>query len=969
MDEFSPVPISTLIRVTHRYDGTLIQPSSDEINSMHWNIRNLTNKLHLVEQRVASYPGILHIIAISETCLTTDNFSTFQLKGYQAIHNVRQHIGGGGISVFIHESLCTQPLTVQTNVFTTDFHHFLVVKIPILNLTVAIPYNRPNGSTSAFLSDLEKLCLDIPNCILLGDLNLDLLDKAKHMKLTNLLETFSFGLLNAINVAAVTRQKSGTILDLVATNMLSYHYKLSIVHHSSSDHAILYISMNKNFKSQSSYRTKTKLDLNQAITKVEDMCAKTDIGCGSELNKAIEDIVKDCTKTIYIKSNHRIRKSHVNRDLILAIRERDRLHHLCNLYPDNNHLLHKYIGKKEYVEATNERLRAKYEAERIAAAAGDDRKTWKLYKEIVFNQHQQKKDQPITIKGISTENTPNACNTINDHFCSAGEHLASEIVSIHGYEVNDIEDLYPQHANNNWSFKETNTVDVVRAINCLPDKKSTGIDNVPINLLKSTSSAIAPLIVFCFNLAIRICFFPEELLKGRLKLIHKSGDFDIENFRGLTLLPALSKIFEYLLSEQLIEYLHSISFFSNNQYGFLKNSSCIGAAHQLVDFIKLNFRKKQGKKKKYVACIFVDLKRAFDTVDPIRLERKLRRSGLSPSASKFMLSYLSNRRTATVVGNETSFFRRILVGVAQGSKMGPLHFLIYINDLFQLEFLGNILMYADDTVLYYAADSAEELEKMMLNDMNLLHKWCVRNILTINVGKTCYMTFGRASLLPDLNIVIDNETIKRVRTFKYLGLVLDENLTFDKHVDHVKKMIHPFIPLMWRKGKYIPTNKRKQLYFAYVQSHLVYMLPIYSQGNKTKMAELQTIQNRCVKAVYRFPRGTSSTYLYSYSLLPLQPLALIERVTHLHKMIWSVTKHSFNIRLNRSVNGRATRRRSKIHIEDEHPTLRQPITEYNRLNSELRQLKCIETFKARLRIKVMTESDEYCSISPYFYIN
>lgn len=128
------------------------------------------------------------------------------------------------------------------------------------------------------------------------------------------------------------------------------------------------------------------------------------------------------------------------------------------------------------------------------------------------------------------------------------------------------------------------------------------------------------------------------------------------------------------------------------------------------------------------------------------------------------------------------------------------------------------------------------------------------------------MTCGRARNLPDLNIVIDKQTIKRLRTYKYLGLVLDVNRTFDNHIDEVKKIIRPFIPLIWRKGKCIPSDKRKQLYFSYVQSHLIYMLPIYSFGNKTKLDELQALQNGCIKAVFPLHRRTVATYLYSSSV-------------------------------------------------------------------------------------------------------
>ncbi len=153
------------------------------------------------------------------------------------------------------------------------------------------------------------------------------------------------------------------------------------------------------------------------------------------------------------------------------------------------------------------------------------------------------------------------------------------------------------------------------------------------------------------------------------------------------------------------------------------------------------------------------------------------------------------------------------------------------------------------------------------------NKWCNvmldcfksgSNVKTLNASKTCYMTFGRASKLPDFNITIDNKVIGRVRTYKYLGLVLDENLSFDSHVEHVKRTIRPFIPLMWRRAKLIPPGKRKQLYNAYV------------------------------KATFRLPSDNS------------------------------LTKHGFDIKLNKDVQSRSSRRRSRIHITYDHPSITKP---------------------------------------------
>ena len=209
-----------------------------------------------------------------------------------------------------------------------------------------------------------------------------------------------------------------------------------------------------------------------------------------------------------------------------------------------------------------------------------------------------------------------------------------------------------------------------------------------------------------------------------------------------------------------------------------------------------------------------------------------------------------------------------------------------------------------------------------------------------------------------------------MKTFKYLGLVLDDNLSFKQHIEHVKKMIRPFIPLMWKRGRYIPMSKRKQIYFAYVQSHISYMLPIYSVGSKTKLRQLQRLQNRCIKAVYQLPQFTSTTYLYTTSILPIEKLAIVESVTYLHKVVKSLTKNNFEIRSNNEIHSHRTRQANDLHCPNKHPALKQSTLEYNRLCKDLAHLTCINTFKSRLKLKVMKESGEkYNAISPYVFLN
>lgn len=206
--------------------------------------------------------------------------------------------------------------------------------------------------------------------------------------------------------------------------------------------------------------------------------------------------------------------------------------------------------------------------------------------------------------------------------------------------------------------------------------------------------------------------------------------------------------------------------------------------------------------------------------------------------------------------------------------------------------------------------------------------------------------------------------------------MLDEHLKFDKHVDHIKKLVRPFIPLMWRNGKFIPLARRKHLFFAYVQSHFLYMLSVYGECGVTKMAELQTLQNRCVKAMFRLPRFTSTTYLYSNTLMPITLMASVERVTNVHKMTRSLTKHNFRFATNVAVHGRELRNFNNMYVLNPYSILNSTnaalvlaLNEYNDLDLDVRLLTCLKTFKASVKLRLMKMSVEFSPISPFTFIN
>lgn len=453
MDDYNPIQLTNLLQVSRQFDGSIITPEANDLNCMRWNINHLTNKLRLVEQYIAIFPGILHVIIISESWLTLENKTSFRLQNYYEIHSVRPDSQGGGISIFLHNSICTTAPKVLFDLITPDLNQFVLLELPTINTTIAVPYRRPvvvAAYIDRFLDEFERFCLTRPHSMIMGDFNLNQLNDDYREKLNDLLEMHGFALTNEISDRGITRLCSGTILDLCATNMLQRNHKLSIVHNDSSDHSILFASVNQNVRQTVSASSKTKFHLEAAVEMVEEICSERNFVCGNELNIALEDIVRNCTSVLRIKSDERIVKSHINRELVIAIRERDRLRALVQCIPNNDIILKMYNEKKAFVNTCNELLKSEFESKRIVAAAGNPRKTWHLYKEILFNK--TKKAEPaITVNGIPLDDSIAACNTVNDIFCSAGEKLATSIIAIHGYQTHDVDDLYAEHSSNNWS--------------------------------------------------------------------------------------------------------------------------------------------------------------------------------------------------------------------------------------------------------------------------------------------------------------------------------------------------------------------------------------------------------------------------------------------------------------------------------------------------------------------------------------
>lgn len=383
--------------------------------------------------------------------------------------------------------------------------------------------------------------------------------------------------------------------------------------------------------------------------------------------------------------------------------------------------------------------------------------------------------------------------------------------------------------------------------------------------------------------------------------VYKGGDRnDVNNYRPISVLPVVSKILEKLLNSRLINYLTSFNILAPNQFGFRKGVSTEDAVTSLTTLIAEQLDK--GRK---CLSIFIDLKKAFDTVSVPILIRKLEKIGVRGTTLSIFLDYLSNRKQMVKVDQHTSKYIDVHYGVPQGSVLGPTLFLVYINDLCTIDLLNaKVFTYADDTAIVFNGPNWSNVKLCAESGMVLVAKWLKNNLLTLNTSKTNYICFSiKNNTQPDetFNIKIHTTndetnkdctcpTINRVNEIKYLGVLIDHKLSWYPQIQLISSRIRKFIWLFKTLRYVVPSshtssrNLLNEIYFALVQSIITYCIPIWGGTYKTRFIEVERSQRALIKVMYFKKRCFPTQLLFEISnLLSVRKLYIIHTIVKKHK--------------------------------------------------------------------------------------
>ena len=470
--------------------------------------------------------------------------------------------------------------------------------------------------------------------------------------------------------------------------------------------------------------------------------------------------------------------------------------------------------------------------------------SWKTINELL-----NKKSKTTTLNAISVNNEvvtgdKNIANEFNKYFATIGPNLAKNI------STTDVDPLkYVTVGTADFNFKTITKANVKSVLKKSKATKATGTDNISIKLLKLAGDSITESLTFTFNLSLFTGIFPDDMKFAKVTPIFKTGSkLDCGNYRPISVLSAVPKIFEKIVYEQLTKFLDDNNIISKHQSGFRPLHSTETTLLQSTDEWLFNMDKGLIN-----GVLFLDLKKAFDTVDHKILLLKLKRYGVGGIAFQWFQSYLQQRQKICKIAGTSSNAQTLHCGVPQGSNLGPLLFLIYINDLPNCLETTHASMFADDTNLACEGDSSEQIEQKLNNDLNNVQTWLTSNKLTLNKEKTEFMIIGSRSKISNLsrnpNIVIGNHSVERVQDKKVLGVKIDKELKWKDHIDAQCKKISKNVALIRRAKNFTIEQTLLTMYNALMLPHLTYCSNVWHDGNNTNMNKLVKLQKRAARVI------------------------------------------------------------------------------------------------------------------------
>lgn len=887
---------------------------SKNFSILHQNIQSLRANFDVFSVYVASLITPPDLIFVSEIWIYESECSSFNLPNYNFEACCNDSYRAGGVGVFIHNDLAKSSL--QCFNWSSADAIILDIKLNKQVWSFLCIYRFHNANITTFCNDLDNLLRSINNnnIVMLGDININLLNSSISYNYQTILASYGFrSFLNEptrkLSCLDHVFVKCSNRFDCSVVN-LPIHFsdhnliKLDIalllnrvlpVDHSTNMSRIDYIKLNDNLLRENWHDVYSEHNCNIAFEKfIYILKSHVDLSSYTVTYQKIKKL-----------------KPWMNSNLLYNINKLKKFSKKLRAHP-NNARLAKFVKKlSNNVKANVKITKNLFYKKKFDSLGNNSKQCWKVVDEVlgrnsnkghisqIYNNHSDMYITcPLSISNEFNKFFINVSLSTTSNFALGSTTDSNRF--IHGVSKNFSSSCF---------FEPINSIEILSEINKLKNKASKGIDGIDNLILKNCSWYLLDVLRHLFNLSLSSGVFPDVLKLAVVIPIFKKGDeCQLTNYRPISLLSTFSKIFEKLIKRRLINYLEKISFLHGKQFGFTAGKS---SEEALLHFLSNIFIAENNSKK--ATALFIDIAKAFDTVDHNILISKLANIGIRGNILTWFESYLLHRRQVVKIDETYSEVGDLNCGVPQGSVLGPLLFIIYFNSIFYIDLTGDATAFADDLALSYASiDNTTELQFILQNDLEKLCKWFYYHRLTVS-DKSRVMRFGHPNMITyplslmyhvfscDRNVCSSKcFKLEVVSEFKYLGLTIDMQLNWNSHLNNIRKNVVAAVHKFYNLRQFCSCHILRKLYHALVESIIMYGISSWGGIYFASIEDLYIAQKRIIKLIYNRPKFTPTIPLFrDLNLLPLRYLYVFKVL----KMFF-VRSDSFHYRITFTYNMR-----------------------------------------------------------------